>query len=120
MNNSKRGLSVRTTLWTVTLVLTLGLLGADRATADSLDTLSSYDPEETGSQSSRMRHYLKWSNHTYSLRHLAKARAYRTEGRYELARQGYLQALSLCSDNHTLDVIKRELEGVELLLRTMR
>ena len=55
------------------------------------------------------------------LRRLANdAAAYRKQGRYELARQSYAQALSTCRSNAGLDIIKRELAGVELLLRTMR
>lgn len=56
----------------------------------------------------------------YSLDHLEKAREYRTQGRYELARQEYLKALSICADQHTHAILQRELNGVELLLRTMR
>lgn len=56
----------------------------------------------------------------YSLDHIEKAREYRTQGRYELARQEYLRALSICADQHTHAILQRELNGVELLLRTMR
>ena len=63
--------------------------------------------------------YYSQANKT-SIKHLNQARAYRDRGRYELARQSYLQALSVCADNTTLQVIQRELNGVELLLRTMR
>ena len=59
-------------------------------------------------------------NHKHSLAYLHQARAYRAEGRYELARQSYAQALSICSDGPTLKVIQREMEGISLLLRTMR
>lgn len=52
--------------------------------------------------------------------YLKQARRYREEGRYELARQSYAQALSTCRSEKDLAVIKRELAGVELLLRTMR
>lgn len=51
---------------------------------------------------------------------LKRARRYRNEGRYELARQSYVQALSVCSDEETLLTIRNELDGIELLLRTMR
>ena len=51
---------------------------------------------------------------------MEEAREYRKQGRYELARQSYAQALSTCRNNAGLDIIKRELAGVELLLRTMR
>ena len=63
--------------------------------------------------------YLSDANE-HSLAYLAQARQFREQGRYELARQRYLQALSICADDQTLYVIKRELNGVELLLRTMR
>ena len=55
-----------------------------------------------------------------SATYLEEAREYRKQGRYELARQSYAQALSTCRSNASLDIIKRELAGVELLLRTMR
>ena len=55
-----------------------------------------------------------------SATYLEEAREYRKQGRYELARQSYAQALSTCRNNAGLDIIKRELAGVELLLRTMR
>lgn len=52
--------------------------------------------------------------------YLEEARQYREQGRYELARQSYVQALSTCRNSAVLEVIQRELAGVELLLRTMR
>lgn len=55
-----------------------------------------------------------------SVEYLAQARKYRDEGRYDLARQSYAQALSTCRNNANLEVIKRELAGCELLIRTMR
>lgn len=55
-----------------------------------------------------------------SLAYLAQARKYRDDGRYELSRQSYAQALSTCRSNINLEIIKRELAGVELLIRTMR
>lgn len=55
-----------------------------------------------------------------SAQYLKQAREYREQGRYELARQSYAQALSTCQSNEALAVIKHELGGVELLLRTMR
>lgn len=55
-----------------------------------------------------------------SLYYLDQARYWRDSGRYELSRQAYAQALSTCRNNANLEIIKRELEGVELLIRTMR
>lgn len=55
-----------------------------------------------------------------SVDYLEQARQFRDAGRYELARQAYAQALSTCRDNANLEIIKRELAGVELLIRTMR
>lgn len=55
-----------------------------------------------------------------SVAYLQQARAYRDEGKYELARQSYAQALSTCRSDANLEVIKRELAGCELLIRTMR
>ena len=53
-------------------------------------------------------------------RYLKEARKYRAEGRYELARQSYVLALSICSDVKRLNIIRQELDGLELLLRTLR
>lgn len=55
-----------------------------------------------------------------SVAYLLQARSFRDQGRYELARQSYAQALSTCRNTANLEVIKRELAGVELLIRTMR
>lgn len=55
-----------------------------------------------------------------SVAYLLQARAFRDQGRYELARQSYALALSTCRNSANLEIIKRELAGVELLIRTMR
>lgn len=55
-----------------------------------------------------------------SVAYLQQARQYRDEGRYDLARQSYAQALSTCRSNANLEIIKHELAGCELLIRTMR
>ncbi|WP_291301346.1 hypothetical protein [Desulfovibrio sp. MES5] len=55
-----------------------------------------------------------------SAKYLKQARQYRDQGRYELARQSYTQALSTCRSAEDLAVIEKELGGIELLLRTMR
>lgn len=52
--------------------------------------------------------------------YVEKGRQYREDGRFELARQSYLLALSTCRDDADLAIIKRELAGVELEIRTMR
>lgn len=66
--------------------------------------------------------YLDGQHRTRNLesRYLREARKYRAEGRYELARQSYVQALSVCNSERRLDIIRHELDGIELLLRTMR
>lgn len=55
-----------------------------------------------------------------SAKYLKQAREYRDQGRYELARQSYAQALSSCRSTEELAVIEKEMGGIELLLRTMR
>lgn len=55
-----------------------------------------------------------------SVVYLEQARNYRDQGRYELARQSYAQAISTCRNEANLEIIKWELAGVELLIRTMR
>lgn len=52
--------------------------------------------------------------------YLARARAFRNDGRYELARQAYVKALASCANEATLETIKRELDAIELIIRTMR
>ena len=99
--------------------LTLAALPAS-ALADSM---SSYNGQANDAQAKREAKeratYLSDANE-HSLAYLGQARQFREQGRYELARQRYLQALSICADDQTLYVIKRELNGIELLLRTMR
>lgn len=60
------------------------------------------------------------STNSLSRQYVKEARAFRAQGRYELARQSYVQALSVCHDPQEYDTIKQELNGVEMLLRTMR
>ena len=55
-----------------------------------------------------------------SAKYLKQARVYRDQGRYELARQSYAQALSTCRSASELAVIEKEMGGIDLLLRTMR
>ncbi|WP_297228044.1 hypothetical protein [uncultured Desulfovibrio sp.] len=60
------------------------------------------------------------STNALSRQYLKEARAFRAQGRYELARQSYVQALSVCHDRKEYETIKQELNGIEMLLRTMR
>ena len=87
------------------------------------DSMSSYSGQAGDAQAKReakeRANYLVEANE-HSLAYLEQARQFRELGRFELARQRYLQALSICADDQTLSVIKRELNGIELLLRTMR
>ena len=87
------------------------------------DGVSSYSSGQSDTQAQRAAkdkaNYLSEANE-HSLAYLGQARQFREQGRYELARQRYLQALSICADEKTVEIIKRELNGVELLLRTMR
>lgn len=53
-------------------------------------------------------------------RYLAEGEKFRTQNRYELARQSYAQALSICNDGRDIATAKQGLNTVELLLRTMR
>ncbi|MDR2695903.1 MAG: hypothetical protein LBC79_05940 [Deltaproteobacteria bacterium] len=48
------------------------------------------------------------------------ARDYERQMRYELARQHYLLALASCRSEPTQTQLRRELEGVDLQIRTMR
>jgi len=88
------------------------------ARADSLSYNGQSDAQAKREAKDRA-NYLSEANE-HSLAYLGQARQFREQGRYELARQRYLQALSICADDQTLEIIKRELNGVELLLRTMR
>ena len=53
-------------------------------------------------------------------RYLAEGEEFRTQNRYELARQSYAQALSVCNDGRDIATAKQGLNTIELLLRTMR
>jgi len=94
---------------------------APQARADSLSAYGSQSAEDAQARRAAQDHadYLAQANKS-SLIYLEQAREFRAAGRYELARQRYLQALSICADDQTLIIIKRELSGVEMLLRTMR
>lgn len=59
-------------------------------------------------------------NTDLSVKFIEQARKYRDEGRLELARQSYALAISTCHNNANLEIIRRELAGVELMIRTMR
>lgn len=52
--------------------------------------------------------------------HWDKARQYQKQQRYELARQHFLLALSSCRTEETRDRLQRELQIVDLQLRTLR
>lgn len=60
------------------------------------------------------------STNALSRQYVKEARAFRAQGRYELARQSYVQALSVCHNPVEYETIKQELNGIEMLLRTMR
>jgi hypothetical protein len=53
-------------------------------------------------------------------RHWRTARDYERQMRYELARQHYLLALASCRSSRTQEQLRRELEGIDLQIRTMR
>lgn len=78
------------------------------------DTLSAYDYDIQNNI------VINNGSNSESLWYLKAARAYRNAGRYELARQSYVQALSLCANSKTLNTIRSELAGVQMLIRTMR
>ena len=52
--------------------------------------------------------------------HWKLARDYERQMRYELARQHYLLALASCRSESTQAQLRRELESVDLQIRTMR
>jgi hypothetical protein len=52
--------------------------------------------------------------------HWKLARDYERQMRYELARQHYLLALASCRSEPTQTQLRRELESVDLQIRTMR
>lgn len=51
--------------------------------------------------------------------HMSVGDRYRANERYELARQNYAQALSVCSGKRVADA-RKALDSMEFLLRTMR
>lgn len=106
---------------TASFALPLVALPAAPALADSMSSYNGQaasDPQARQAANERNEYLIEANKH--SLAYLGEARQFREQGRYELARQRYLQALSICADDQTLYVIKRELNGIELLLRTMR
>lgn len=52
--------------------------------------------------------------------HWRKARKYQNDMRYELARQEYLLALTTCRSEATRNQLQRELQTVDLQIRTLR
>ena len=55
-----------------------------------------------------------------TMHHWHLARDYERQMRYELARQHYLLALASCRSESTQTQLRRELESVDLQIRTMR
>ena len=102
--------------------LPIAALAPARAQAENVSSYSNgHDPsvpQDKRAAKERNEYLIEANEH--SLAYLGQARQFREQGRFELARQRYLQALSICSDDQTLYIIKRELNGVELLLRSMR
>ncbi len=86
-----------------------------QAMAQSISTYEN-SPEKSAAQSKKSAD----QGPNISAKYLKQARAYRDQGRYELARQSYAQALSTCRSAAELKVIENEMGGIELLLRTMR
>lgn len=104
---------MKTTAWhgVARLALALVMLAATPAGADSLSAPGGATVER-GSVGSGTSYQ--------SSSFLREARRYRAKERFELARQSYLKALSTCTDARDLEIIRNELAGVELLIRTMR
>jgi hypothetical protein len=74
-------------------------------------------PAEAAGQT---KHFDTLSDTQATLRHWRTARDYERQMRYELARQHYLLALASCRSSQTREQLKRELEGIDLQIRTMR
>ena len=55
-----------------------------------------------------------------TVHHWKLARDYERQMRYELARQHYLLALASCRSESTQAQLRRELESIDLQIRTMR
>lgn len=55
-----------------------------------------------------------------SLHNYRVAREYAVSGRYELAREHYLLAYASAEDAAVRDMLARELEAVDLMIRTLR
>lgn len=56
----------------------------------------------------------------YTLQHWKLARKYQKAMRLELARQEYLLALATCRTDQSRDRLQRELQVVEMQIRTLR
>ncbi len=55
-----------------------------------------------------------------TIEHWELATHYKSKRRYELARQHYLLALATCNSTELRDSLKRELQMVDLQIRTLR
>lgn len=55
-----------------------------------------------------------------SLNNYRAAREYALAGRYELAREHYLLAYAAAADGPLKDMLERELEAADLMIRTLR
>ncbi len=88
--------------------------------ADNLSAYSQPQIDEEARKSEKEYNKYLYKANQYSLKYLKQARNFRVRGRFELAKQYYLQALAICADEQSLKIIQRELDGTELLLRTMR
>lgn len=55
-----------------------------------------------------------------SLRNYISGRDYAAQGRYELAREHYLLALAATDDPYLQDALAKELESVDLMIRSLR
>ncbi len=55
-----------------------------------------------------------------TVEHWELATEYKSERRYELARQHFLLALATCNSSQQRDALQRELQMVDLQIRTLR
>ena len=75
------------------------------ALADSMTSYNGQSDAQAKREAKDRANYLSEANE-HSLAYLGQARQFREQGRYELARQRYLQALSICADDRPFPSLK--------------
>lgn len=74
-----------------------------------------FTPKEEGPRHAAVSQYSADSLDNYKI-----ARDYSAQGRYELAREHYLLALAAANDPYLQDALAKELESVNMMIKSLR